>query len=116
MSYKSTINIGIVGCGAHSHAHANAAKRLTDVHLVSCCDTNEERAEDCAHKYGCSTHYKDISAMVSKEKLDAVILCTWPIQHLAQIEICVKAGIKNILCEKSLALSCSEAKKNMEHG
>jgi predicted dehydrogenase len=47
--------------------------------------------------------------MLACEKLDGIILCTWPTQHLEQIRICLDNGIKNILCEKSLALSLQEA-------
>jgi predicted dehydrogenase len=47
--------------------------------------------------------------MLKNERLDAVILCTWPIQHLEQIEIALRYGVKNILCEKSMALTGLEA-------
>ena len=47
--------------------------------------------------------------MLACEKLDGVILCTWPMQHLEQIRVCLDNGIRNILCEKSLTLSLQEA-------
>jgi predicted dehydrogenase len=109
MSDDGLIRIGIVGCGDHSHVHAHAGKKIPGVVIASCCDIIEERAENWAKRYNCEAYYTDIGSMLSAGNLDAVILCTWPKQHLEQIQKCLSLGIKNILCEKSLALSGTEA-------
>jgi predicted dehydrogenase len=106
---NSVIRIGIVGCGAHSHEHFNCAKDIKGIRIVSCCDINTNRAQECAAKYGCDSFYTDINEMLRKENLDAVILSTWPVQHAEQIEKCLAHGVKNILCEKSLVLNGEEA-------
>ena len=111
MNNDPEVNIAIIGCGAHSHAHAGAIKKIKEINLVSCCDINEDRAIEWAAKYGCPSHYDDINKMIENEKIEAVILCTWPIQHMEQIKICLSSGIKNILCEKSLALTGDQALK-----
>jgi predicted dehydrogenase len=103
------IGIALVGCGQHSHEHFRAAELTDGVEITSCCDVDGERARSCTEKYSIPSYYNDIDIMLQKEKPDAVILCTWPIQHEEQIKKCLQAGIKNILCEKSLALSSSEA-------
>lgn len=103
------IKIGLVGCGEHSYVHAAAARSLQGMKITACCDINEERAAEWARRYSCKGYYNGIEAMLEKERLDAVILCTWPGQHLEQIEKCLSYGIRNILCEKSLALSGAEA-------
>ena len=104
------IRTGIVGCGEHSHVHAEAAVRLKELKITACCDVVEDRARSWAEKYGCERYYTELSDMLSEEGLDAVILCTWPGQHLEQIERCLAAGVKNILCEKSLTVSGEEAR------
>ncbi|MDP4092862.1 MAG: Gfo/Idh/MocA family oxidoreductase [Bacillota bacterium] len=109
MSNNDVLRVGIVGCGAHSHEHFKAAERVKGIKISCCCDIIEERAKACAVKYGCEAYYKDIEDMLKIETLDAVILCTWPMQHMEQIEKCLTSGLKNILCEKSLALSAEEA-------
>ncbi len=109
MIAHTPIKAGIVGCGEHSHIHAQAAGKVEGFQIVSCCDVAEDRARNWADKYGCGSYYTDICGMLCNEKLDAVILCTWPGQHLEQIEKCLSAGISNILCEKSLAVSGAEA-------
>ena len=102
------INISIVGCGAHSHLHANAASSLPNVIISSCCDIDSSRSNLWAEKYKCRP-YTNITDMISTENPDAVILCTWPNQHLEQINECLSAGIKNILCEKSLTITSKDA-------
>ena len=47
--------------------------------------------------------------MVREHDLDGVLVATWPNLHLEQVLGCLEAGIRNILCEKSLALSGAEA-------
>ncbi len=108
METDNKINIALIGCGVHSYKHANAIKEVKDLNLVSCCDINESRAGDWSEKYNCSP-YGSIEKMLKNEKIDAVILCTWPNQHLEQIKLCLNAGVKNILCEKSLAVNSKEA-------
>lgn len=103
------LKMAIVGCGAHSHEHMQASKQVEGVTITACCDIKEERACACAKQYGCSSYYSNLEKMLENEKLDGVILCTWPMQHLEQIELCLRAGIKNILCEKSLTLLAQEA-------
>jgi predicted dehydrogenase len=102
------INISIVGCGAHSHLHANAAAAFPEVTITSCCDIDSSRSKIWADKYKCRD-YTNITEMINSEKPDAVILCTWPNQHLEQIKECLTAGIKNILCEKSLTITSKDA-------
>lgn len=103
------VRAGIVGCGEHSHENMDSAEEVDGIRIVSCCDIIEERAMECAREYGYESYYTDMGEMLRTEKLDAVILCTWPIQHCEQIERCLSMGIKNILCEKSLTLRGKEA-------
>ena len=100
----------MVGCGSISNRHANAANNSTmNMYFTTCCDINEELAYKWKEKYNCNSYYTDYIEMIEKEDLDGVVLCTWPIDHREQIEGCINRGIKNILCEKSLALNGKEA-------
>jgi predicted dehydrogenase len=47
----------------------------------------------------------DYRQMVRKERSDGVLLATWPNQHREQIEQCLAAAVKRILCEKALTLT-----------
>ncbi|MBX3567465.1 MAG: Gfo/Idh/MocA family oxidoreductase [Rhizobiaceae bacterium] len=117
-----TVRLGLIGCGRISHAHGIAAGRIgpEKVRFVACSDVRQEAADAFARAYGCDTAYGDAAEMLAKERLDAVVLATWPSQHLEQIEMCLKAGHRFILCEKALATSGEDAVKMWdlakEHG
>jgi len=110
MASADMIKLGCVACGGISHAHGIAAQENADrARFVACCDVVADRAKAWAEKYGCEHWYTDYKEMLTKEDLDAVVLATWPGQHRQQIERCLKAGIRNILCEKSLTITGREA-------
>ena len=109
MTQDNTFSIGIVGCGGISHAHAGAVRDLPNVRIAVCCDIREEAAESWMAQYGCDTCYTDYERMIREENLDGVLLATWPNQHREQIERCLDAGVRRILCEKALTLTGREA-------
>jgi len=110
MAGTTEVKLGIVACGGISHAHGVAAERNAgQVRFAACCDIVENRAKAWAEQYGCSHSYTDFREMLAQEDLDAVVLATWPNQHREQIEACLAAGQKNILCEKELTLTGAEA-------
>lgn len=107
---STPVQLGIVGCGAIAHAHAGAAAGIPQcVQFAACCDINRAVAEAWASAYGVSRVYTDYAEMIATERLDAVVLATWPNQHGEQIARCLDAGARNILCEKALALTGQEA-------
>jgi predicted dehydrogenase len=114
MAFTSRIRLGIVGCGAHAHVHAEAARLSTAASIDTCCDIDLDRAREFATRHGCGSWHGSIEEMLSHSKLDGVILCTWPIQHASQIETCLARGISNILCEKALFTSAEEARRIIE--
>jgi predicted dehydrogenase len=103
------LRIGIVGCGGISERHGEAARDCPEAAIVACCDVRIEAAEAWAHRYGCEGAYGDYRTMISEHDLDAVLLATWPVLHREQILGCLEAGIRSILCEKSLAMTAAEA-------
>jgi predicted dehydrogenase len=111
MENRSSISLALAGCDEHSHIHASAAKNTPGAEIVSCCDIDSNRAAAWADKYGCRSHYSSLGTMLKNEKPDAVILCTWPSGHLEQIRESLSTGVKNILCEKSLATSGRDARE-----
>jgi len=47
--------IGIIGCGAISHKHAQAVDSIEDVNITVCCDIVEDTAIEWAKKYHCGS-------------------------------------------------------------
>jgi predicted dehydrogenase len=102
--------LGIVGLGGIAvNAHGPAIKRSrAGIRFTACCDVRPEAMKRWADAYG-STGYTDCQEMVRTERLDGVLLATWPNQHREQIEMLLAAGVRNILCEKALTLTGKEA-------
>jgi predicted dehydrogenase len=103
------LRIGLVGCGWISDWHGAAAAAVPGAEIVACCDFDRAAADAFAAKFGPVSVCHDYQTMLREHELDAVLLATWPVDHLEQIHTCLDAGIRNILCEKSLALSPREA-------
>lgn len=99
------LRLGIVGCGGISHRHASAAAASPEVAIVACCDLRSEIAELWAAGYGCEASYPDYRTMIAAHELDGVLLATWPADHREHILGCLDAGVRAILCEKSLTTS-----------
>ena len=100
----------MVGCGGISHSHARAAPSLGGrVRFAACSDTDAGRAREWAATYGAERTYASLEALLEAESPRAVLLATWPNLHRAQIETCLAAGVRNILCEKALAVTGAEA-------
>jgi predicted dehydrogenase len=103
------LRLGIVGCGAISERHGPAAALTPAVSIVACCDVRRDVAEQWRERFGCERAYDDYLSMVREHELDGVILATWPNLHREQVLGCLDAGVRCILCEKSLALTGAEA-------
>jgi predicted dehydrogenase len=86
-----------------------AAAASRDVAIVACCDAREDAAEAWSERHGCEQSYPDYATMLREHELDAVILATWPNLHREQVLGCLEAGVRNVLCEKALALTGAEA-------
>lgn len=109
MSTTEPLRLALVGCGAIAQTHGKAALAEPEtVRLVACCDVRREAADAFAARFACAA-YDDLDAMLSAQRPDAVLLATYPNQHLAQIRRCLAAGVRAILCEKALATDGAEA-------
>lgn len=103
------MRIGMVGCGGISQAHGEAAKKVPELEFAACCDLRPEAARAWAEAYG-GKAYGDCAEMLEREELDGVLVATWPTEHRANVEQCLEAGVRHILCEKALTLTGREAR------
>jgi predicted dehydrogenase len=103
------MRLGIIGCGWISDWHGRAAAGTPGVEIVACCDARAEAASAFKQRHGCERDYTDYRVMLAEHQLDGIILATWPPHHLEQAVACLDAGIKTILCEKSLTTSGQDA-------
>ncbi|UCC95959.1 MAG: Gfo/Idh/MocA family oxidoreductase, partial [Candidatus Omnitrophota bacterium] len=109
------IKAAIIGCGnvawkwdnpksIYVNTHAKAYYKNRKVLLAACCDYNFANAHGLAKVYPGVTPYRDYKAMLAKEKLDIVSVCTPPPTHYKILEyLLAKTDVKYILAEKPLA-------------
>lgn len=104
------IRLGMIGCGLISHAHGLAALNSPiPLRFVACASRDAGRVDGWVKTYGCDCGYTDYREMLRNERLDGVVVATWPVDHLAHISDALAAGVRFILCEKPLVMDGREA-------
>lgn len=102
------LRAAIVGCGSIYTNHAEALTNNDNIELVCVCDIKEEKAAKAADKYKCK-YYTDYNQMLKTEKLDVVHICTPHYLHAPMAIAAMQSG-NNVLTEKPMAISISDAK------
>lgn len=108
-----TFKVGIIGAGGiarGAHLPAWAELKDQDVKVTALADINKKTARESAGKFEVPGVYTDYRAMLRKEKLDAVSICTPAAFHCEQSLAALKSGL-HVLCEKPLCLSVAECRK-----
>ncbi len=100
-----SLKVGVIGVGYLGQHHARIYFELKDAELVAVVDTDRERAETFARKYGC-TAYSDFREMLPQ--VDALSIVTPTLSHYLIAFECLRAG-KDILIEKPITGSVKEA-------
>ncbi len=102
------MRIAIAGPGKVGHLHARASQLLPGVELVAVWGRDRAKAEAFAAQYGPTVGaYDDLPAMVSRERVDLVIVTTTHMAHAAPTIAALEAGA-NVLVEKPMAISLAD--------
>ena len=108
------MNIGIIGTGSISAAHALGINSLDDkiARMHSCCDINKENLQKFSEEYG-GKPYPSIDSMLDDKELDGVIIC---LPHGLHAEIGIKAmqAGKHVLLEKPMAPTMAECRRLLD--
>jgi UDP-N-acetyl-2-amino-2-deoxyglucuronate dehydrogenase len=96
------IRIGVVGCGRISKNHFASIETHSDhMELAAVCDTDAGTLAAHRARYSVPA-YADMEAMLEKEQLDLVALCTPSGIHPEQAILAAKAGV-HVMTEKPMA-------------
>ena len=96
------IRAAIVGCGRISKNHfGSIEKHAENIDLVAICDSEESVLEEHKKIYNVPA-YLSMEAMLVKENIDLVILCTPSGMHPAQAMLAAKYKV-NVMTEKPMA-------------
>ena len=106
--------LAVVGTGRIGTHHALAiARDVYDADLVGVVDPIAERAQQVAEKTGAKYAATSVSELLTHTEVDGVVLTSPAATHLEQVRDLTARGL-NILCEKPLATSLSDALEVVE--
>ncbi|POH57179.1 Gfo/Idh/MocA family protein [Arthrobacter glacialis] len=114
---KPDLRVGMAGYAfmgaAHSHAWRNA-HRFFDLpltpELTAIAGRNQSAVEHAAEKMGWASTETDWRALIERDDIDLIDICTPGNTHAEIAIAALKAG-KHVLCEKPLANSVAEAQE-----
>ena len=102
----------IIGCGMIANfAHIPAYRHLPDdFEIVGVCDVNEKAAAETAKRHNINYFATDAKKLLEDLEPDIVSVCVPNTFHKEYVKLALSAGA-NVICEKPLALSYSDAKE-----
>ena len=113
----SSLGVGMIGysfMGAvHSHAWRTVGRVFdlgVDVDMRVICGRNEEAVTAAAAKYGWQSPETDWRAVIARDDIDIIDVCTPGSSHEEIAVAALNAG-KHVICEKPLANTVAEAKR-----
>jgi predicted dehydrogenase len=103
------LRFALVGAGAIGRVHAKALAELADVaELVAVVDPDPDRARDLAWRYGVAVATTDLDAVLRRDDVDAVSICTPSGLHADGAVAALDAG-KHVVVEKPIDVSLAAA-------
>ncbi len=96
------MRIALAGAGAFGEKHLDGLKNIPGVEITSIISRTAEQAAATAAKYGAKHSSTELSDALSRDDVDAVILCTPTQMHAEQAIACMNAG-KHVQVEIPLA-------------
>ncbi|MEM0993242.1 MAG: Gfo/Idh/MocA family oxidoreductase [Bacteroidota bacterium] len=104
------LKIIAVGAGYFAPFQIEAWMRLPEVEVLAICDTDEEKANALAARFGVPKVYTDVALMIEQESADVIDIITPPKTHLTLVKMAAEKGLQ-IICQKPLAPTLAEARK-----
>ncbi|MBL7499703.1 Gfo/Idh/MocA family oxidoreductase [Frankia sp. CNm7] len=120
MTERQRLGVGMVGYAFMGAAHSQAWRSVNrffdlplEVDLAAVCGRDQEKVAAAAVKLGWRTHETDWKALLARDDVDLVDICTPGSSH-AEIALAALAAGKHVLCEKPLANTVEEARAMAE--
>ncbi|OHV31897.1 MULTISPECIES: Gfo/Idh/MocA family protein [Pseudofrankia] len=116
MTERQRLGVGMVGYAFMGAAHSQAWRSVNrffdlplEVDLAAVCGRDQEKVAAAAAKLGWRSHETDWKALLRRDDVDLVDICTPGSSH-AEIALAALAAGKHVLCEKPLANTVEEAR------
>lgn len=105
---KKKIRVAVAGCGWFGNFHLDNLLKMEGVEVVALYNRGMERLEKTGKKVPKARLYQDFNAMLTKERIDAAVICLTPDQHGPIERLCCKKKI-HMYIEKPIGLSAQLA-------
>ncbi len=87
------LRVAVIGVGEHGWDNIlPSLAQIPSILTVAICDIDKNRADLAAVKYGAKSYY-DYNAMIEQEKLDAIIVASYPDIHYKVAKLALEKGI-----------------------
>ena len=118
---KKELRIGLIGGGFMGRTHTNGYKRVGDFFpelqyrpvLKAVCSRTADRVKAFAEQWGYESVETDWKAVIARNDIDAVDICTPNNMH-AEIAIAAAEAGKMVLCEKPLCRNLAEGQQMVD--
>jgi predicted dehydrogenase len=115
----SPLRIGIVGAGKIARErHIPGLLAIPDVQILGVCNRRRESSIRASREFGIPRIYDNWEHLVEDDRIDAVVIGTWPYLHCPITLAALDAG-KHVLTEARMAMNAREAQrmfdKSREH-
>ena len=98
--------VGLVGCGAISHAYVRNAAAFDRFEIVACSDRDEARSASLAEQHGLQA--MTFEALLADREIDLLLNLTSPDAHCSVTQAALAHG-KHVYSEKPLAMTAPDA-------
>jgi myo-inositol 2-dehydrogenase/D-chiro-inositol 1-dehydrogenase len=108
------VRLGVIGAGRIGRLHiSNLSTRVAGAKVTAAADIAEGQARELAAKYGIGFVTDDPEKLLSRDDVDAVLICSSTDTHAELIVRAARAG-KQIFCEKPISLELRETDRALE--
>jgi len=108
------VRVAMIGAGTHAtNALFPSLNFISDIEKVAVCDLRSDLAREVSKRFGFSKFYTDYKEMLTKEKVDGVIVCINAKAHPPVVKECLKLGT-NVLVEKPASITPDESREILE--
>jgi len=111
---ETELKVGFIGTGSQGRNLILASVNIPGVRFTAIADIwpyHQQYAANILKEYGMPVStYADYQDMLSREKLDAVIIATPDWVHAEQAISCMKAGV-HVYCEKEMATTIEDCRR-----
>ena len=109
-----TLRIGIVGAGAVVRAkHLPGLRDLPGVRVEGVCNLHRESSSRVAREWDIPRIFATWESLVEDDKIDAVLVGTWPSMHCAVTLAALDAG-KHVFTQARMAMNAREAQRMLD--